>query len=194
MAPLTADQEAQFEELGYVLVDIECSAAWLDSAEETWDRLTMQELAGTHSVAARKSAEKDADEGYLALISHPYLEEVAKQMLRSPRVRIIEDGPHVRPPQQPGPAQDVGEFDAARHWENGCHMDWQVSESNFTATPRLDLLAIWIWLNDVPQQRAAMRVLPGSHRPVIMLCILTRVVSDCHFAVHLNRFIPDLRS
>ena len=45
--------------------------------------------------------------------------------------------------------------------------DWQVSESNFTATPRRDLLAIWMWLNDVPESRAAMRVLPASHRPIM---------------------------
>ena len=167
MPPLRAEQLAQFEEQGYVLVDIDCTPEWLDDAEAAWDRLSAAELAGTHSVAARKDKERLAsDDGYLALISHPFFEEVAKQVLRSDRVHIIEDGPHVRPPRQPGDAP-AAEFDADRHWERGCHLDWQVSESNFTATPRRDLLAIWMWLNDVPESRAAMRVLPASHRPIM---------------------------
>ena len=30
-----------------------------------------------------------------------------------------------------------------RQWDNGCHIDWQVTESDFDATPRRDLLALW---------------------------------------------------
>jgi hypothetical protein len=38
----------------------------------------------------------------------------------------------------------------------------QVTESDFDATPRRDLLALWLWLNDVPAERGAIRA--RSHR------------------------------
>ncbi len=44
------------------------------------------------------------------------------------------------------------------------HTDVQVTTEDFEATPRREHLAIWFWLNDVPAERAAMRVLKGSHK------------------------------
>ena len=58
-------------------------------------------------------------------------------------------------------------FHVPWQWDNGCHIDWQVTETDFDATPRRDLLALWMWLNDVPAERAAMRILPGSHRVIM---------------------------
>ena len=44
------------------------------------------------------------------------------------------------------------------------HTDVQVTTEDFEATPRREHLAIWFWLNDVPAERAAMRVSLGSHK------------------------------
>ena len=38
-----------------------------------------------------------------------------------------------------------------------------MSLSDFHATPRREHLAIWVWLKDVTPERAALRVLKGSH-------------------------------
>ena len=43
------------------------------------------------------------------------------------------------------------------------HCDGQVSTTDFNATPRREHLAIWAWLKDVRAERAALRVLCGSH-------------------------------
>lgn len=42
----------------------------------------------------------------------------------------------------------------------------QITRSDWEATPRRDMLAIWLWVNGVPPNRGAMRVLPGSHLPI----------------------------
>ena len=55
----------------------------------------------------------------------------------------------------------ISTHDAQAEWDSGCHIDWQITESDFLATPRRDLLNIWLWINDVPAHRAAMRILPG---------------------------------
>ena len=40
------------------------------------------------------------DRGYAEAISHPFFEDVAKQMLRADAVHTIEHGCHSRPPAQ----------------------------------------------------------------------------------------------
>lgn len=107
--------------------------------------------------------QKEDDQGYVEAISHPFFEDIAKQMLRTDRVYTIEHGVHSRPPaaatpQHEGMEQAMAEHDAQAEWDGGCHVDWQVTESDFDATPRRDLLALWLWLNDVPAERAAMRI------------------------------------
>ena len=44
------------------------------------------------------------------------------------------------------------------------YVDHTVALSDLDATPRRDVVSIWLWLNDVPPGRAAMRIAPGSHR------------------------------
>ena len=46
-------------------------------------------------------------------------------------------------------------------------MDIQATWEDFTATPRRMRAELWFWLNDVPAHRGAMRILPGSHRPIM---------------------------
>lgn len=163
--PLTPQQVQSYEELGFVLVDTPFDEAWLDAAAETWRQVTSGQVVNTAT-----------DRGYVTAISHPFFEDVARQMLRSDSVVTIEHGMHNRPPAAPEvhhqgaapiPAAAVAEHDAQAEWDRGCHIDWQTTESDFHATPRRDLLALWLWLNDVPAERAAMRVLPRSHLAVM---------------------------
>ena len=48
-----------------------------------------------------------------------------------------------------------------RTWKGG-HLDVQLTRSDWDATPRRDQISIWLWCNGVPENRGAMRVLPGS--------------------------------
>ena len=160
MGPLAAAEERSFDQRGFVLIDAQFSVAELDAAEDTWDRL----MGGS-------VLDPTLDEGYLAVIGHPFLEAVAKQLLRSERVWVNEDGVNSREPEPVGSssltaASAEGAGTAQWPWRRGLHIDWQVSEQNFDATPRHDLLAVWIWVNDVPEKRGAMRLLPGSHRAI----------------------------
>ena len=69
--------------------------------------------------------------------------------------------PHERGPAEP-PYADYGE-----QWARGCHVDIQATWEDFTATPRRMRAELWFWLNDVPVDRGAMRILPGSHRLIM---------------------------
>jgi hypothetical protein len=107
-------------------------------------------------------------------------------VLRSVNVRILESGSNKRPPADaPEPDwQDRPKHGFPTQWANGMHCDGQVSLSDFNATPRREHLAVWVWLKvsashplclvpsasdygcraqDVPAERAALRVLKGSH-------------------------------
>eukprot|EP01043_Picozoa_sp_COSAG02_P005751 COSAG02_NODE_158_length_32954_cov_16.416771_6_plen_253_part_00 len=157
MAPLhpeylSRSEMVAFETNGFVFKQPPLSDQDLDEAEATFDRLV-------HGGA------KEEDEGFVKLISHPWFEAVAQQVLRAERVRYIELGPTHRPAN--GDGNDSGaEEDWQSAWQSGAHIDLQVTASDFDATPRRDMLALWLWVSDVTPQRAAMRILPGSHRPI----------------------------
>jgi hypothetical protein len=91
---------------------------------------------------------------------------VAQQVLRAERVRYIEYGPHHRPVEADGSAPALEGEAARQEWAGGCHIDLQITTTDWDATPRRDLLALWLWVSDVPPERAAMRILPGSHRAI----------------------------
>lgn len=161
-APLDAAQMQTFEDDGAVLVDLRLKPDQLDRAEAAWDRHAKGDDSGQDSIL------KDQD--YVELISAPVFEEIAKQVLRSDKVFILETG-------RAGTGIDRAETNemAQRNdwpekhgirseWANSMHTDVQVTTEDFEATPRREHLAIWFWLNDVPAERAAMRVLKGSHK------------------------------
>ena len=160
-APLDAVQMQAFEDDGAVLVDLRLSLDLLDGAETAWDRHAKEDTV-------QGSILEDQD--YVELISAPVFEEIAKQVLRSDKVFILETG-------RAGTGIDRAETNeiAQRNdwpekhgirseWANSMHTDVQVTTEDFEATPRREHLAIWFWLNDVPDERAAMRVLKGSHK------------------------------
>ena len=153
---LSPSELAAFEADGYVFKRPPMSDQDLDEAEATFDRLV-----------GGGGGPKEEDAGFIKLISHPWFEAVAQQVLRAERVRYIELGPTHRPAGAKSNGGDMGDSDDWQNaWQSGAHIDLQVTAADFDATPRRDMLALWFWISDVTPQRAAMRILPGSHRPI----------------------------
>lgn len=159
--PLTAPQLQQYEESGFVMLDAPLCGSELDSAEAAHDRCAVH--GGGGGGGGAPAAPRTEDEGYVRALSHPFFERVAQQVLRSRRVHLVEDLPHYRAPAED--TEDPG-WDPHAAWAGGCHIDWQVTTTDFCATPRRDMCAIWLWLTDVEPERAAMRIMPKSHAEI----------------------------
>ena len=147
---MTDQQLAEYEEKGAVTIDSPLLDEELDRAETAWDRLK----------ASGNRPYDDPD--YVDIVQHPYFEEVAKKVLRAESVRLWWGlSPHERPPWNKP-------FDSPREqWANGCHVDIQATWEDFQATPRRMRAELWFWVNEVPEDRGAMRILPGSHKPIM---------------------------
>ena len=139
-----------FERDGAVTIDTSFTEVELDRAEEAWDRIK----------ASGDPAWMDQD--YVNTIQHPCFEEIAKQFLRAQSVHLWWGiSPHERPVW-------TKPFDSSEdQWKNGCHVDIQATWEDFQATPRRMRAELWLWVNDVPVDRGAMRILPGSHKPIL---------------------------
>lgn len=150
MTQFTDEQLAQYEANGAVTIDTPFTEQQLDRAEAAWDRLQAS------------GAPPYEDQDYIDTIQHPYFEEVAKKLLRAEQVRLWWGlSPHARPPAE-APYGSIRD-----QWAGGCHTDIQATLEDFEATPRRMRAELWLWLNDVPVDRGAMRLLHGSHRPIM---------------------------
>jgi hypothetical protein len=146
----TDEQLAEYEALGAVTIDSPFTPEELDRAEAAWDRL--KESGG----------DPCEDPVYVDMIQHPWFEEVARKLLRADAVQLWWGlAPHNRAPAEP-PYGDYRD-----QWAGGLHIDVQATWDDFVATPRRMRAELWFWLNDVPVDRGAMRILPGSHRPIM---------------------------
>lgn len=144
-----ADLET-YERNGAVTIDTPFTEEELDLAEEAWDRI---KASGDPAYT---------DPGYVDMMQHPHFEAIAKQVLKANAVHLWWGlTPHERPAW-------TKPFDSPQdQWKNGCHVDIQATWEDFQATPRRMRAELWLWVNDVPADRGAMRVLPGSHRPIM---------------------------
>lgn len=146
----TDEQLTQYEEQGAVTIDSPFTTEQLDRAEAAWDRL----ISG--------GGDPCDDPDYIEFIQHPYIEEVAKKVLHADAVHLWWGlTPLERAPAEPP-------YDSSyEQWKHNCHIDIQATLEDFEATPRRMRAELWFWLNDVPAHRGAMRILHGSHRPIM---------------------------
>ena len=146
----TDAQLAQYEEQGAVTIDTPFTTEQLDRAEAAWDRLK------------ENGGEPYEDPDYVEVIQHPYFEEVAKKLLRADAVHLWWGlAPHERTPSEPPYASSRDQ------WAQGCHVDIQATLEDFEATPRRMRAELWFWVTEVPANQGAMRILHGSHRPIM---------------------------
>lgn len=158
---LSQAQLAAYGADGFLLLESPLSSAQLDRAEDAFDRL----IRVRQDPDLDLSAALANDPPFVELISHPWFETVAQQLLRAEQVRLVELGPSQFRPGA-GPDARRSRDEEREQWRTGAHIDLQVTTSDFNATPRRDILALWLWVGDVTADRGAMRILPGSHRTI----------------------------
>lgn len=127
---------------------------------------------------------------FVDYVSHEWLEGVACELLRSPRVLFFQSGscgcsyPQARPEDGSygtGSPGDPGHEERARRWRAerfSGHVDTWVSASDWHATPRRTILLFWLWLADVTVDRSPMMFCPASHLPIA-------AANEAHGAPHL---------
>ncbi len=121
----TDAQLEQYEQQGSVTIDSSFTTDQLNRAETAWDRLKTNGYNKAHE-----------DPDYIEIIQHPYLEEVAKKLLREDRVHLWWGAaPHARLPNKP-PFTDSGDL-----WARECHVDIQATLEVFECELRAMVVA-----------------------------------------------------
>lgn len=149
---ITTEQIDQFLQRGAVTIDTPLTDDQIAGVSRVLDRLLPQQDPPRTRVGLTCSY---YDEELLELIQHPFFEEVAKRVLSSDAVKLLQTAIITSYPQP-----DV-EFSFDQH------VDMQYTRSDLEATPRRAVCSFFLWLTDVTEDRGPMMMRPGSHRPLI---------------------------
>jgi hypothetical protein len=144
---LNAEQTTQMEREGFVTIDTPFTAAEVGAAGAAADRAFGDRPGGF------LGSDINAPE-LLHLILHPFVEAVAKQMLRADSIGLRAAALRKTPPE---PGRKVATLE-------GEHADIRYSNTDLDSTPRGILCTVLIWLTDVTPTRAPLMFRPGSHR------------------------------
>ena len=152
---LTIHQIDQFEQDGAVTIDTPLTEEELQRLRATYDQL----FPTADSEEGRKQARHSRtanffDQPIIDLIQHPFFEDVAAFVLRTPIIRFQNIGiskTYPRPNE---------EFSFTQH------TDIQYSLNDLDATPRRMVLSFFVWLADVTEKRAPLMYRRGSHRQI----------------------------
>lgn len=156
MMTMTDQQLADFERDGLATVDSPFTTAQINAASEAFDRLlSPPPYPSSQPLKYRTGTSDFTDPALIDLVQHPFLEEVAKQVLRCDQVKMF------RPPSLKQTYPDPN-----RPFEFSLHTDARLSSSDLRATPRRMPCNLLIWISDVTPQTAPLMVRPGSHRQI----------------------------
>ena len=147
---LTDDQLAAIDRDGYATIDSPFTPAEIDAAVRAMDLACGNDTDNYFGGDIY-------DQALLSLILHPFMEETAKRMLRTPRVGMRAV---VMRRSMPHPDMPTG---SAPRLESE-HVDIHFPLSDWDASPRRTLCTALIWLSDVTPTRAPYMWRPGSLR------------------------------
>lgn len=146
---VTPEQIREFEETGGVMLASPFTADEIAAANRVFDGILTTDDLTAGSRATRFCDFYDPE--ILHLLQHPYLEEVAKVLLRADDV-VVEIAAITTTHPRPDTEFRVTE-----------HIDDRYTLSDWNATPRRTCLPLFIFLTDVTMERAPLAYRPGSH-------------------------------
>jgi ectoine hydroxylase-related dioxygenase (phytanoyl-CoA dioxygenase family) len=143
---ITEAQISQFERDGAVTIDGPFSSEQIATTGELIGRLDAEKKLGG-------AADYLTEPVLLEIIQHPFLEEVAQQVLRSPQVEFAAMAARQKQPTPDAPFAQEEE-----------HVDCGYSPEDLLAVPRRMLVSFLVWFTDVTLDRGPFMYRPGSHR------------------------------
>ncbi|MEE2659619.1 MAG: phytanoyl-CoA dioxygenase family protein [Candidatus Latescibacterota bacterium] len=149
---ISSNQIEQFYRQGAVTIDTPLAAEQLQAAGTALDRMLSQ------TDPPRRRASQTCsyfDEELLEIIVHPFFEEVAKAVLFSRAVRLLQTAIVTSFPE------------TGAKFEFDQHIDMQYSWEDLHDRPSRAVCSFFLWLTDVTLDSAPLMYRPGSHLPLI---------------------------
>jgi hypothetical protein len=147
--PVISDaQIAQYERDGVVIFDSPFSPDEIAKMSSH-----IGGLIDNGEIPQQSSADYVTDPVILGIVQHPFLEAVAKSVLRAPEVEFAALAARQNTPQPGAEFRLIDE-----------HVDVGYAPQDWETTPRRMLASILVWLTDVTMETGPMMVRPGSHR------------------------------
>jgi len=149
---ITKEQIEQFDTKGAVTIDTPLTPDQLAAARKTFDQLLPQKEDSSGKLRSRVGNTGNIfEQDLLDIIQSPFLEEVAKKVLRTQAITFFQTAIIKAYPEPDA------EFSFSEH------TDIQYCTSDFESIPRRVVCSYFLWLSDVNEKRAPMMHRPGSH-------------------------------